>query len=512
MQWTESTVIIRPRSAWEALDMGVLLAGRYRRQLISGALAIYLPMLALLSAILWQYPGWCLLAIWWLKPIAERLTLLVLAKAVFGQTPTLRQALGQWLNLRHITWLADLTWRRFNPTRSLDLPVDQLEGLRGQPRWRRLKQLHLHCSNHALYLTAAGLVVELLLMISISALLYTLLPPHSELDGRWTSLLGYGNEWLWLEHGRNLLYVLVLAFWQPIYVAAGFSLYLNRRTQLEGWDLELALRGLARRLTGVVPLLGIILVVLLCTSPGAWANAEAPTYPGPEAARLQQQPLTSEAAANVISELLQAPPFVQHKTVTGWRWVGTEQAQAPASPDNWLAKWLARMFSSWLTAQSDEGFDLQPVASTLAALLWAALAAAAAYLLWRARQRLPMRARPTTAPLPLPEQLLGLNIAPQHLPTDVAAEARRLWSNDPRAALALLYRALLSRLVHQDGLPLESGHTEGDVVALVARHSDAALGRYTAQLTQCWQAVAYGHRAPGDGWCEALCRRWQDLQ
>jgi hypothetical protein len=26
--------------------------------------------------------------------------------------------------------------------------------------------------------------------------------------------------------------------WEPIYVACGFSLYLNRRTVLEAWDIE----------------------------------------------------------------------------------------------------------------------------------------------------------------------------------------------------------------------------------------------------------------------------------
>ena len=36
--------------------------------------------------------------------------------------------------------------------------------------------------------------------------------------------------------------VLVL---EPFYVAAGFALYLNRRTLLEGWDIEVALRRIA---------------------------------------------------------------------------------------------------------------------------------------------------------------------------------------------------------------------------------------------------------------------------
>jgi len=38
------------------------------------------------------------------------------------------------------------------------------------------------------------------------------------------------TDWLWLEHLTNAFYALILVFWEPIYVACGFSLYLNRRT------------------------------------------------------------------------------------------------------------------------------------------------------------------------------------------------------------------------------------------------------------------------------------------
>jgi hypothetical protein len=34
-------------------------------------------------------------------------------------------------------------------------------------------------------------------------------------------------------------------------VAAGFTLYLNRRTELEAWDLELAFRHLQERLAAL---------------------------------------------------------------------------------------------------------------------------------------------------------------------------------------------------------------------------------------------------------------------
>ena len=51
----------------------------------------------------------------------------------------------------------------------------------------------------------------------------------------WAQLLLLGLWWL----SVSLL--------EPIYVAAGFGLYLHRRTQLEAWDVELVFRRLAAR-------------------------------------------------------------------------------------------------------------------------------------------------------------------------------------------------------------------------------------------------------------------------
>jgi thiosulfate reductase cytochrome b subunit len=35
-----------------------------------------------------------------------------------------------------------------------------------------------------------------------------------------------------------LLYMAVVAVLEPFYVAAGFAMYLNRRVELEAWDIE----------------------------------------------------------------------------------------------------------------------------------------------------------------------------------------------------------------------------------------------------------------------------------
>jgi hypothetical protein len=40
----------------------------------------------------------------------------------------------------------------------------------------------------------------------------------------------------------TIAYAAVVLFLEPFYVAAGFAMYLNRRAQLEAWDVEQELR------------------------------------------------------------------------------------------------------------------------------------------------------------------------------------------------------------------------------------------------------------------------------
>ena len=93
-------------------------------------------------------------------------------------------------------------------------------------------------------------------------------------------------------------------------------------------------------------------------------------------------------------------------------------------------------------------------------VLWGLLISLVALVIWRYREwlstfvgsiGLPQRKR-REAPL----QLFGLEVAPETLPDDVASEAERLWAEHPREALGLLYRALLSHLLHDFRLPLRA--------------------------------------------------------
>ena len=104
----------------------------------------------------------------------------------------------------------------------------QLEELAGPARAQRLRILHQRDRKAATGLTLVGVHLEMGLWLGALALMYMLIPPQLLADWHWQDLLGMTTDWLWLEHLSNLLYVIVLIVWEPIYVACGFSLYLNR--------------------------------------------------------------------------------------------------------------------------------------------------------------------------------------------------------------------------------------------------------------------------------------------
>lgn len=542
MRLTDASVAIRPRSAWEAMDLGVLLARRHAGLLMASWALTTLPVFIVISLLLWKYSTWAFIAFWWFKPLFERLPLYILSRALFGDTPTLREALKAWPTLARRQIISSLTWRRFSPTRSFDMPVMQLEGLSGIPRSQRLAVLGQRDAGGATWLTIIGMHLEWALFTGFITLLYLMLPQQLIIDMDWQKLLqAQEGEWVWIEHLSNLFYAFVLIIWEPVYVACGFTLYLNRRTQLEAWDIELVFRRLRQRLTGVAYALllglGVGLAFTLPSAPAVAEEATAESVPdtatagdkaaanpeekvdpmGPDADRLLNQPLTSTASRDNIKAILDAPPFTNRETVTRWR---LHEDEKPEKKEN--AKELSQedkdaleRFIRGLMALGDFWKSLGFLAKVIEVLLWTLVISLVLLLVWRYREwlstfvdriGLPARIRRDT-----PTQLFGLEVAPESLPDDVAAEAERLWSDHPREALGLLYRALLSRLLHDFRLPLKGSHTEGEVLQLVQALERDDLGRFAQVLTRHWQNLAYGHQMPPETLKRGLCEGWRRL-
>jgi hypothetical protein len=516
MRLTDASVAIHPRTAWEAIDLGVLLAREHRGLLTLSWAAVTVPIFTLLSLLLWDYPTAVFLLFWWLKPVYERLPLIILSTAVFNPAPSLVEALRQWARTLRPYLLASLTWRRLSLTRSFILPIVQLEQLSGTPLSQRIAVLSQKDQRAARCLTAIGSTLEMALWTGMLVLFYALIPQQVELDWDWLLELGTSDELKWLEHLSNLLYALVLVFWGPIYVACGFTLYLNRRTVLEGWDIELVFRRLRQRISGSAYVLLIGLGLALSTAPTpVWAeqpavlSCPAPLIDeheaGPDSPRLLMQPFTSEAARQAINSLLQQPPFKHLQTKSGWRLPERDDAkQQAASQGSGLIPWLNRLvqLGAW-------------IAQGLKVLLWTAVIVLVGIAIWRYKSWIATFVRPAARRgktlRAQPEQLFGLQVSAQSLPADVAGSAEKLWAAHPRQALSLLYRGLLSRLINDHHLPLKASDTEGQVLQQVAALHQPQLHAFSLSLTHHWQTLAYGHQLPTRDVQQQLCDGWRQL-
>lgn len=105
-----------------------------------------------------------------------------------------------------------------------------------------------------------------------------------------------------------------------------------------------------------------------------------------------------------------------------------------------------------------------------------------------------------------PTHVRDLDIRPESLPDDIGAAAWSLWERgEHRGALSLLYRGLLSRLVHTHAVPIRDSSTEGDCLALAERHLPAERHGYVSRLIRTWQRAVYGGEDPRAADMRALC-------
>src|SRR5690606_38954388 len=121
---------MRPRSPWEAADLGIRFAQRHWRELHGCHALVTVPVVALCIASHEIAPFLPLLLLFIAKPWLDRVSLFVLSRAAFGQ----RTGPGDlWRNQWRVLWRAlvsSITWRRLSPWRSFTQPIYQLEGSR----------------------------------------------------------------------------------------------------------------------------------------------------------------------------------------------------------------------------------------------------------------------------------------------------------------------------------------------------------------------------------------------
>ncbi|MEO8779468.1 MAG: DUF4129 domain-containing protein, partial [Rhodanobacter sp.] len=286
---------------------------------------------------------------------------------------------------------------------------------------------------------------------------------------------------------------------EPLYVACGFALYLNRRTQLEAWDIDLAFRRLRARLESVGKLL---CVLLLCGG--------ALVLPAHAAALASAASASRAPAAVSIDKIFQQPPG--HSDAR----FAAATAHAYRDPrfggEHSVRRWVFKYPLKFDTPAQSVPFPLlgQILSGIFKLLLWLLLIGALATLLWFAWRHRGRWAREADEDAPMTPASVQASIdGEQPLPADLAGATRQLWqAQRRREALALLYRGCVEQTALLLKVPPSTDATEADWLRQAMAIGDTRRAQQVVAIVRTWQYAAYAGRYPDDATIEHLLSGW----
>jgi hypothetical protein len=229
------------------------------------------------------------------------------------------------------------------------------------------------------------------------------------------------------------------------------------------------------------------LVVIALLTTGAATQAQTPA--AADAPRAQPTPVTRppyftrEQVAAAVEKLKTDPNLGTEKKARRLVQNSRPESNVPSESPGWL-RWITAAFA-WL-------------ADAARALLWVAGILLVGILALYIKRFVESRGeRSVPLRFSMPTHVRDLDIRPESLPDDIGSAAGELWARgEHRAALALLYRGLLSRLAHVHGVPIRDSSTEGDCLKLAEEHLPAARSAYVGRLIRVWQRAVYGNTDP----------------
>lgn len=519
-------VVLRARSGWEAMELGSALSRRHARAVWGSWLLASAPLFVVFNALGWWLDafGWAWLAMWWCKPLFERAPLYVLSRGIFGEPVGTLAALRAQRRWGNTGFWGYLGWRRFSVLRSLCLPVNLLEGNAPAQRGARRRAVAAGAAGAAAVLTVACMAFEAVLVSGAIGAVFMFMPLEL-MSESWRAawdMIGQDTP-AWAQLGFNLACWLASVLIGPFYVGAGFGLYLNRRTQMEAWDVEIALRRLRERLLPAASTLALLLCLALPLACAPAHAQDAQTVAAqPDDAEANddsaEKPATAENdPANTPTVIFGAAPVdtagfrqavnrayedpLQRPTRQVTRWKPIEQAEDKKKEEKTLQRERGdtgersnrKAGIAWLARLAEWG-------------LWGLLGVLLLVLLLTARLWLPWlrgsgRRKAEAAPQVVEEQVE----LPVVLPPDVATHAGLLWDQGrPRQALALLYRASVRTVGERSGIALPPGATEAQCLRASRRMPDATDRDLFARIVRMWQYAAYGGRLPSRADFDAL--------
>lgn len=524
MDLEKVTAKIRPRKHWEAIDLGIALTQKYAKSLYFIWFIITLPIYLVASAVFYDQAFWVILVFWLLLPLWERPLLHFLSRELFGETLSVKQCVKKFFSLAKIQWFASLTWRRPSFTRSLDLPIIQLEGLSGAQRGSRIKVIHSIGSGPAVWLTILFILTEVAFYFSILALAYILLPaPIAE------SIDVF--EWMTVEADSfvmtfilNTISYLTISFITPFYVACGFSIYLNQRTHLEAWDIELEFKRLAQKLKAKNESHTTRLASWACA--GILASIFAFTPAGQLKAENDETNDTApteltidkgEGVATALNDLNKTAPA---KEDTSPHQVAKTQIKEILNSQEFNeTSQESRLVPVNQEEDEDEVTRSQPsrfwfflgkiISFVIEFALWVFLALLIIFLIIKYRHLITGIKLPEKQKRERPKQLFGLDMQSETLPDRPWEIARGLCEKgELRQGLSLLLRASLIWYIENTGVLIREGDTELECLRKLKPHGNSKQFSYMRELTDRWRSLAYAHVEPEVSRVVDMCQLW----
>ena len=490
------TAELRPRVEWEAADFGVRMVRRDAGAIYKVWFAITIPMLALTLAgiYLTPYATAAILAYWWFEPLTDGPMLSIISRRLFGEKPDVRATLRDTVRLAWKNRIFLFTPYRLHFARSTAIPVTQLEGLGGPARRARAKVLNQRVFNHGMGVSAAYHHLFLALYIGIYLLVFAFIPVNyqDEAVQGW-----YAN--LWLDStatasaiGLLLVYVAQTAL-HPWFVGAGFGLYINCRTRLEAWDIEVAFRRIVQRRNGIATalLLACLLPAAFSADPVRAQDVVAEDEVGSIEGYWYDEDFETALKATLEREELSTTESVE-------RWRSTAE---PEVPDEDLdLDWLQNFFEGVGKVVSFiVEFGLWLLVGALLLLLFVTRDRWLPYL--QAAQGYTV-SRPTI-------RLAGGELKPEEMPDDIPGEVQKLWQQgEHRRALSLLYRGSVFAAVMRHGVRLPQSATEGQCLRAVDGQAGSEPAAFFRLVVNEWIRCAYGFQQPADEAVLPLCRDW----
>jgi hypothetical protein len=304
-------------------------------------------------------------------------------------------------------------------------------------------------------------------------------------------------------------YVLAVGLIEPLFVAAGFGLYINRRTNIEGWDVELTFRRMARRLA---PAGGSAALALLLSLGTLLAGLE------PAAAQPQPPSATQSLTQSAVDDSLRLPrPAVADDgkaEASMARVLARPELQRSRVEEHWELRKSLKSETDPSSVPSWLGLLAGGLARFFVIILWILGGSALVVVIYLLVQRMQRLVPQEAARASLPEFLAAVRAGEGHelplAPREVVPRALALLAEGKHAAaLSVLYVGTLSALVRQDGLHVPRQATEGQCLAAVRAAPIAEERRALfGELTQLWQLSAYAHAQPEDARLHDICRRF----